>query len=740
MDYTADDFADDTNRPVVEIARWTGPTVLDGVYFDDDGVYNTEGLIEAAFDYSQVVQPSPTYAIVDPVIGFQHTHSATFTVQPNELDALYYICVRARHQYENQYNPYQYRIYTVANNAALTINSAWFDNEPETNFTISEENEISIPYNAAQLTFSVKHNVFPGFEAEDPLWPGSIQGYSYTTARFLSSNNLNVFDEYGSDSYDSITQNGVPLTFADAGNSPYIFHDGISETTSNLENNLSLATPSVTGVGFNITLNLNENNTGSDFTSYIGVWKGRRSPRTNLIDLSSFTDQADLPIGNGADPTFASNSSYHMTSLIGNPDNLSGNILNAFLTNTMLNQGVIQPIESDPGSGVFDGLKWNQSANYTATYAEGLQYTVLKFAIHKPTVSGNEITISTGITQDAGFGYGGNKVLGVEFEVEDFESVNLLGETNGIFQNNWNTITGISQETIDNTASSLTFNSDGIYRGRIKMYDSIEGYHIRFVARANSKFTIKNLRVWEIEDDISIRPPTGNDDYDQAPNFVNPPDDILKIVQSPAPVSLAFDYSQGSISVSFGIISQIFSTPIELTNDTYNDTIYSVATGQTTCYSNINAFNVYITPVQYVPVLAVRVKYTPTPFHLNEDPSLQLEAINNVEYISFIDGFIAYNQFSQGGYGAVFTGIYQNFTPDGNSLTGYTVYFKNNWYDNYVRTVEFRLYDGYNPITMGTSSTEFAAGSVDSYKILHGVTEAGDNSNGGPLGLLVSGD
>ena len=687
-DYTSSDFTNNTNKPDVEIVRWNGPLPESGLYFNENGVYDTEGIIETSYDTDEILQASPSYSSTDPNIGFQHTHSVTFTVQPNNTGLAYYIAVRAKHQYATSYDTDDYVIYSFTGDQSLSFSSAYYDLYGTNNMTtVDGVKQISLPHNAEQLSFVLKYN-FLDIEFFDTLWPEGSAGLTYTTARFLSSNNLNVFDEWGGAIYDSIDQNGIPFTFADVGNSNYIFHDGYNETTSDVDNNISAVAATDPNVKFAITLSLNQNTTGDDLTSFIGVWRGEKSPRTNLIDLSSFSTVTGINEENYIDPTYATLSSTHMTQVLGN-GGFSGFQVNFYLNGEIINGSILEPVESVSGSGVFDGFNWNYSEASSDTFVDNPAYAVLFIKIFKPILSGGQISLAHE------YGFSSDKVLGVSFEVEDFESIGDDVVTCGIISGSgsyWDAVEGVSN--VGTVQNSLKFTSNGKYEARIKMTLSTDASHLRFVAKTAARFKIKNFEVWEIEDDISIRPPFSPGDYDQNPEFDTPPDDILKIIQAPAPQALAFDYS---ISEN----TELAGSPITLnTPGLFVDTI---TPGITTFIGQSFGFSLHITPQSFVPVLAIQYSKQQV-----VDGAISLLP---VEYLTFIDGVAT----PAGEAGGMIPSIEQAF--NNNSVGLYLCFMLQNWDDMVYRQIEFRLYDGFNPATMEVSSSAFADGSVDTYKV-----------------------
>jgi len=547
-DHSVADIGQGTNFPDVEIYRWNGPAVSNGIYSDENGNYSNEGIVPNSNNITVQVNNTPNVA--EPNTNTFYTHSVQINHSELTSSNQYFFAVRAKHQYQQSFDENDYVVFTIQPQASLTITTAYTDvNLVDGLYELDGVKTVIISSDATSLSFEVEHANLEPYTDDLILYPEPT--YSLVTARFLNANNLGVFNETAGDEYDGVSQDAVPLGFADNNNTPYLFHDGVNETVPstyspnipNTEDGL-LASTYLTAnafpqAGFGIKLNVSPQFSGQTLNYFIGVWRSEKTPRTNLINTNYEFDlfSANDFQTNNFNGTIGSNTSFHI-SIPGNNDPTNADIISY-----VLNNSIYEPIESTAGSGVYDGFNWNfGGVGETNLFSDNNETAHIKLLVLKPEISNGQISV------DADFippGYGVGKTLGISFEVQNFntygdaQSFNSVISNGGVF---YSEISAVSNEPniLQSVQEAITLNGNGKYEARIKQNSA----HIVFSVRTNAQFTIKNIVVWEIEDDISIRP--GESDFD----FNQPPDDILKVLHQSSSSVLSFSatgYAGGPI-------------------------------------------------------------------------------------------------------------------------------------------------------------------------------------------------
>ena len=536
-DHSVADIGQGTNFPDVEIYRWNGQVVSDGIYSDENGNYSNEDIVPSSNNIT--VQVNNTPGVAEPNTNNFYTHSVQINHSELTSSDQYFFAVRAKHQYQQSFDENDYVVFTIQPQAGLTITTAYTDvNLVDGIYELDGVKTVLISNDATSLSFEVEHANLEPYTNDLILYPEPT--YSLVTARFLNANNLGVFNETAGDEYDGVSQDAIPLGFADNNNTPYLFHDGVNETVlstylPNIPNIVDGATPStyLTGnpfptAGFGIKLNVSPQSSGQTLNYFIGVWRSEKTSRTNLINTNYQFDPFSTNDfqNNNFNGTPGNNPAFHIA-VPGNNDPTDPDIISYVFDNS-----IYEAIESTPGSGVYDGFNWNFGGfgDTNVFSSDPNRYAYIKLLVLKPEISNGQISV------DADFippGYGVGKTLGISFEIENFNSYGDAISLNGMINNGgifYNQIPALEPDDLQSIQEAITFTGNGKYEARIRQNLA----HVIFMVRVNAQFTVKNLTVWEIEDDISIRPGEGNF------NFNQPPDDILKVVHHSTSAELSF--------------------------------------------------------------------------------------------------------------------------------------------------------------------------------------------------------
>ncbi len=608
-DYDAEDFANGTNNPTIQIRRWNLAAVEAGEYVDSSGNYDDEGILPSYVDMLESLTPNPSWNILDAALGIQYTHSLVVNYSAYTGSAPYVVAVKAKHFYADDYAAENHSFFTIEPPAAETeMTAVWVDNGDGVWQYHSNESSVNLPSSTKRIKFRVNHTPFGPYvdlygvdfihPSDLSAW-GSWDSTNYTYARFLNAAAsegavTHVFAEDSGSEYDGISQANIPLMFATGPNAensthvidkPYqIGTEGFTDNNNvnNNSNNATVVSATLNTSGdytskLNVILNVRPNETGSPITARIGVWNGKTAPRTNLINTNGSFNSGGVygPYtltscqSNYFDPTcqgqftniFNPRSFHHVydnADTTGYPYTINADFEFEVISD-LLNKLVYKPIQSSEYSGtnVYDGFTWNiDTLSPYPTFSNSLCEVAIRFQIFEPVVGGVPVlSYSDGLfnfssSQSSGEGrvYGRNKLLGVSFEVEDFEKADpSLSDTDvrcgflhgsnqhnawehpnvqnaqAPFQNNYVSGVGdtwsVPQNIIDFSdeydvgfylnelyEDALTFHANGKYEGIIKQGAMNNSACLSFFAKAGARFTIKNIKVWEIADDIRIRP------------------------------------------------------------------------------------------------------------------------------------------------------------------------------------------------------------------------------------------
>ena len=576
------------NFPTVQIKRWNGVGVDFGEYTDNDGNYDDLGILPT-FQTSDLVV-NPNWENANPGQDFTYTHSLVVNYSEYTGNEPYYFVIKARHQYEQDYSAENHSFVTISPSQVLSLNSQVWIDTGDGNFV---PNSTFLPSNTERVKLRLTYSSY----FDSTLYPSDLSipatdTTNYTYARFLNAAALesgvtHVFAEDSGSEYDNVAQENIPLMFAtgpDKENSTHIidkpFQLGKEGFTvnDNVNNNTNNATPQVVPyptARLDVVLNVRQNDTGSAITSRIGFWKGDNVPKTNLINtnygfnfggkLGPYTS-SDC-VCNFLDPTaqgtFTANNNIASMHHLYNEADTTGydasTIVDAnsitSVINDIRNRNVYNPIQSLEyyGTGIYDGFTWNiDSTSSYPTFSNNNGEVTFRFLIFQANTSN-----AGGEYEDANFQYdainsvgqtirfGRNKLLGVSFEVEDFEKFDanmsdadvrcgfLIGaDQSHAFnypgvgnaqsdQNNYNnagigdtwtvpnnitSIQDVTQDYLNTFRNALSFSSNGKYEGVILTRGTNNASCINFVARAKAKFRVKNIKVWQIRNDLRIRP------------------------------------------------------------------------------------------------------------------------------------------------------------------------------------------------------------------------------------------
>ena len=492
-DYTQDDFALDLNEPIISLVR-----VSTGVYPGSTIITDTENLIPTTS--SLTIVKNPAYYIAG-----EHTHTVSVAYNENTSTDQLFFALRSRHQFFN--------VYDDNNTVFVWVQPAEQMIFPTSYVTFSDQKQVTVTSDAQSVFLEVNTNL--GSLIDDRLYR---QEKDYIVARFLSDNNTKVWKNPSSSEYSGQDAHQLPLTFFTDGAYGYGYYTSeqviksTTKTESDADGNGQGGTPSpqveteVLQSGVYPNLNyffavpVGQNNTGADLVSHIGIWTGKKAPKTNLIDYS-------FPLSNSGTQATASSSFAN---------DLGTGSLNA--ASDLIRTHIID-IDSTN-----ETIKWNQGAAFdfngiTTGFTSSGSYGLLRFWVQNPS---NDFVNTSTI-------YGKNKVLGISFTVEDFESFEGTALENylGIATSGW----GVPDYNNDGASPSYTeltaglrINSNGECSGKIKMDATISFIYLFF--RSSCKATVKNFKVWEIDDDRAIRPGLGL-------TFDTAPDDTVKIIQKP---------------------------------------------------------------------------------------------------------------------------------------------------------------------------------------------------------------
>ncbi len=669
-DYDADDFANDANKPIVNVLRTSFLSAESGAYEDEFGNYVTEGIIQSnIFVDSSLVVTNPAWQAVDPDLNITYTHSVTIPYAANETGGDYFFAIRARHQYNPNWEDDDYAFVTIPADQALTIVGAYAKEYSSSGEYYYSDNLISGAVSNRKATIHDDSMIVEGggeqskikivvrynngnfsndntYELYDQtedwgslLYPNEKLN---TYFRFLSSDTTNIFKTPPDSVYDGVSQSNMPISFVTNDgnnlndNSTHILNmdewgsyqivGWPSGSISHLFGNTTLEASAFPSLNFGVELNVAPNPESSSISHFIGVWKGDRAPRTNLINtnapygtltssgpVANFTRDKNYfipnPLVDGTNTTNALTLGTNLPGVALPQAHGSATVIdlnNASSTNLknhIFNNDIYVPIESTPGSGVFDGFKWNHDDNDSPdnTFVSNTgPRAAVRFLIHKPTSAetGNTAYSQGNFhfehTDVFNHNYGNQRQLAISFEIEDFESAysNEANSINGYYNSAFmfsnsnidygNALTVLpngNYYTLNYQLPSIgesfpgqtgTIVGNGKYEFRFKGLDSF----VEFALHYSSRFTMKNLTVWEILDDIAIRP-------GQTIDFSVAPDDIIKIIHQPATTTLSFSNAgiNGSPMSLYLADVTAFGEPVVNTDVTLTNADQATVTG-----------------------------------------------------------------------------------------------------------------------------------------------------------------
>ena len=326
LDYDANNYAQGTLNPVVEVLRWNGPGVQSGQYYNEDGEYDSGNL---TVDTSLTVTPNPSFNSTGPLQAFgsnsatNYSHSVQISYSQNDTDAQQFYAVRARHFYNDTFNENDYIIFTVANNVSAVIVSA-FPSVDDSDisllqdemFTVANVKRVTLSANIQYLNLRIKvKNYFS--KINQGLVPGNfpvfINGISpFIVARFLDtsyvntatgaldSNNQKVWQNPSTSAYSVLNSfspvKHIPLTFYNPNqeNSEFIIEapQTIPTSIGTISDNDDFNSNLFTGVfgdlypnlSYKLTLEVDPQNVEA-INSFIGVWTYDSMPFTNIYNL-----------------------------------------------------------------------------------------------------------------------------------------------------------------------------------------------------------------------------------------------------------------------------------------------------------------------------------------------------------------------------------------------------------------------------------------------------------------------
>ena len=490
-DYTQNDFNLGINEPIISLVR-----VSTGVYPGSIIITDTENLIPTTASLTILANPSF-------ILG-QHTHTVSVAYNENTSTNQLFFALRSRHQFFN--------VYDDNNTVFVWVQPAEQMIFPTSYVTFSDQKQVTVPSDAQSVSLEVKTNL--GATIDDRLYR---QEKDYIVARFLSDNNTKVWKNPSSSEYSGQDSHQLPITFFTDGAYGNIYtSEQVIKSTTKTESDANadgqggtpilsvetevLQSGAFPSVNYFFAVPVGQNNTGADLVSHIGIWTGKKAPKTNLIDYS-------FPLSNSG--TQATASSSFATDLGTGSLNAASNLIRNHI------------IDIDSTN---ETIKWNQGAAFdfngiTTGFTSSGGYGLLKLHIQDPS----DVFVNTSTI------YGKNKVLGISFTVEDFEFFEgtAFDDYLGIATGGWgvpNYNNNAASPSFTELLAGLRINSDGECSGKIKMSATVSFINLFF--RSSCKATVKNLKVWEIDDDRAIKPGLGLT-FDTAPN------DTVKIIQKP---------------------------------------------------------------------------------------------------------------------------------------------------------------------------------------------------------------
>ena len=557
--YSATDFPND-NLPVVELVA---TDVFGNVIEDTNSILSNNISITV----------NPFWNTGDG----QHTHTVTVSHTALPDGNQFFFDLRTRHQFIEQFPG-------GASTASVILTGA------ETLYISSASATIPIPFQSNQLnygntgspkafsilpnatTFNLNISTNFGGETEDENAMIYHSPVDYIVGRFITSDDqtsltTKVFENGAVENANNQTYD-IPHTFyvvgnQNFGNSRHII-ESITKSKSRWFANNSYGYTGTSGSeeginwvsygawpnkNYTISFNLAPNETGYDLTSYIGIWTGNRAPKTNLVNpLRPF-----LGFPNS-----------------GNEFSSQTNRISCSTTNNKMGQ-TVQEVYTGVSGGVAAVANIGSSAEHLINVTSSGQ---IKFNQSTIPVQGTaglfdcdlfvpqqkyslilfNILDPLDLTADNST-YGTSKVLGIEYTITDYEAhpQSYDQSTNfGISTGWWQSPAGLYNDadfpSTDEIRDSLRGNGNGTYEGKIRMNSGIRCFG--FFARANTRFTISNIKIWEIDNDKGLQPGQSTVTNLDGTTTNNRPNDIIKIVQAPVTPALNFGVAEQGTPLS----------------------------------------------------------------------------------------------------------------------------------------------------------------------------------------------
>jgi len=579
-DYDATDFAfanNEQNFPVLELVALDAPNI-NGVVIEDTDNILPDGI--------------PPYTIeVNPIFQLgQHTHQVVINYSENTTGAQFYFGLRMRHENNAQFDNNNTVFVTIQEGETMFFSDAsWFQNDENFSsetYALNEENKtINVPAEVSNFTLSIATNL--GGEASDENQPLYHLPPDYIVARWVSGNNkvhVNGSDENNTEMFiNGINSFGqsydIPHSFwvatglnnvgLDEENSAHVIqsptksksrwnHLNSSEGSYASDEDINTASFGAwPNQNHTVQIRVGKNKTGYPTEQYVAIWTGKRSPKTNLIDVSQdFTNN-----GNTQNPPLTGfNRITPRTNNTGLSPAMPGGSVDAF---NDINTWLIETEGTDK-------IKWNygavsQPSNGSAAYnlwqdsagaGEASRFGFISLGIMHPTGDNAFNAASVDNT------YGQGKIVGISFDVEDYAA-------NGDYQvpltvgivpyqyASWSAeqgapgpLGGLSVNTL--MQNELQIDSNGSCSGRVKLNNN----SVHFIVRAGVRCTFSNIKVWEIDDETVLRPGSNlNYKVDLQTGIASDerePNDIIKIIHAPSLPGLSFsqEYDGGALTSS----------------------------------------------------------------------------------------------------------------------------------------------------------------------------------------------
>lgn len=560
-DYSESDFPGD-NLPVVELVATDG---LNTVIDDTNNILSDTITIAA----------NPLWNAADG----NHTHTVTISHGALPDANQFFLDLRTRHQYIDEFpggNATASVILTGAETMFFTSATAFtppiFGETMSMNYVnTGSPKTFTLPSVADSLNLNIYTNL--GGESEDEKAMLYHTPVDYITARFITSDDQTTLStkvfKNGSIEDDNNQLYDIPHTFYLDGGTPesiqnsrhviksvtkvkskWYYQDSTGQAgTVALADDINWVTYGAwPTTNYSLNFNIAPNTTGYNITSYIGIWTGNRSPKTNLASLSRpFFGSVSAPHGFNKNTISCQTGAGRMGDLM--KDTYNGNASN---TNV---QNAAPDFLELTGS---NELKFNQ-APITMNGLNGLQtldmfqpeqnYCLIALNILNPLDLTAETSTYAGDLEDGAFA-NSRRLFGVEYVIGDYEShpeADGQNTTFGISSGWWSSpvtqYEDSSSPTTSEISDSLKGSSNGTYRGKIRVSGGINNF--LFFARANTKLTIKSFKIWEIDNDKGLQPDRSTvTNLDGSTN--NRPNDIIKIIQLPVFPALNFSDSGAS--------------------------------------------------------------------------------------------------------------------------------------------------------------------------------------------------